>query len=162
VVLELTPLVLKPVPVVVTPETVRSEFPVLVNTTLSEVSVLKSTLPKFRLVALAPRVTVELVDVPVRGMVMGELETLLVTAMDPVKVATTVGLNVAVNVALPPAAIVGEGDKLDALKPLPDADTAVTVTLAVPPFFKVIVCELVLPVATLPNGTLAGVADSVP
>jgi hypothetical protein len=87
---------------------------------------------------------------------------LLETEIEPVSVPAAVGLNVAVNVALPPAAIVDDGDILETLKPVPVADIDETVTLEVPPFFRVIVCELEVPVAMLPNGTLVGVADRAP
>lgn len=153
---------LNPAPLVVTLEIVMSEFPLFVSVTLSESLVFRSTLPKLRLVGLTPSVNVEAVAVPLSGIVIGDPGALLDIETLPVSVPAEVGLKIALSVALLPAAIVADGDKLETLKPVPEAVTAETVTLEVPVFFKVIVCELVPPVATLPNGMLAGVADSNP
>jgi hypothetical protein len=157
-----TPVVLKPAPFVVTPEIVMSEFPLFVSVTPSELLTFRLMLPKLRVVGLAPRSKVEVDAVPVKGIVMGEPGALLEIEMAPVSVPAAVGLNVAVNVALPPAAIVVDCDMPEALKAVPEADAPETVTLALPVFFRVIVCELVVPVEMVPNGTLVGVADSVP
>jgi len=46
------------------------------------------------------------------------------------------------------------------LKPAPVTVTAEIVTVAVPPFVRVMVCELLVPVATLPNAALVGDAAS--
>jgi hypothetical protein len=46
------------------------------------------------------------------------------------------------------------------LKPAPVTVTAEIVTVAVPPFVRVMVCELLAPVATLPNAAVVGVAAS--
>jgi hypothetical protein len=158
----LTPLVVNPVPFVVTPEIVTSEFPLFVSVTPSELLAFTLTLPKLRLVGLAPRTIVEVVAVPDSGIVMGDPGALLEIEIAPLSVPAEVGANVAVNVALLPAAIVDDGDILETLKPVPVADIDETVTLEVPPFFRVIVCELKVPVAMLPNGTLVGVADRAP
>ncbi len=153
---------LNPVPLVVTLEIVMSEFPLFVSVTLSESLVFRSTLPKLRLVGLTPSVNVEAVAVPLRGIVIGDPGALLEIETLPASVPAVVGLKIALNVALLPAAIVADGDMLETLKPVPEAETAETVTEEVPAFFKVIVCELVPPVATLPNETLVGVAVSNP
>ena len=46
------------------------------------------------------------------------------------------------------------------LKPVPVVVTALIVTVAVPPLVKLIVWELLVPVTTLPNAALDGVAVS--
>ena len=46
------------------------------------------------------------------------------------------------------------------LKPVPVIVTALIVTVAVPPLVKLIVWELLVPVTTLPNAALDGVAVS--
>jgi hypothetical protein len=162
VVLAFTPVARYSDPVTPTLEMMTLALPLFVSVTLAEPVELTSTVPKLKLLGLTSSNWLAVVAVPLRGIVMGELGALLDTEIEPVSVPAAVGLNVAVKVALPPAAIVDEGDILEALKPVPVADIADTVTLEVPVFFRVIVCELVLPVATLPNATLVGVADSAP
>ena len=46
------------------------------------------------------------------------------------------------------------------LKPAPATVTAEIVTLALPPLVRLIVCELLVPVTTLPKAALLGVAES--
>ena len=162
VVLAFTPVAPYSDPVTPTVEMITFALPLFLSVTLAEPVELTSTVPKLMLLGLTSSSWLAVVAVPVSGIVMGEPGALLDTDIEPVSVPAAVGLNVAVKVALPPAAIVDDGDILEALKPVPVADIADTVTLEVPVFFRVIVCELVLPVSTLPNATLVGVADSAP
>jgi phosphoribosylcarboxyaminoimidazole (NCAIR) mutase len=137
--------------------------PLLVSVTLSEDVAFTAMLPKLRLVALAPRTNVELTALPVIGIAIGEPAALLEIATLPVSVpAAPVALKVAVNVAVPPAEIAADGDTLETLKPVPEADMPETVTLALPLFFNVTVCELEFPIETLPNETLLGLAVMTP
>src|SRR2546426_6981990 len=81
-VLALTPLALKPAPVTVTPEMVTLEFPLLVSVTGNPLLPPTFTLPKLRLVGLAPSKNVAATPVPLRAMVRGEPGALL--AMDKI------------------------------------------------------------------------------
>jgi hypothetical protein len=93
-------------------------------------------------------------------MASGEDGALLVMEMLPAAFPADTGANCAVNVAFCPAGIVNGSDRPLKLKPEPEAVAAVIVTLAVPPFVSVIVCAALLPTATLPKATLAGLAVS--
>ena len=73
-----------------------------------------------------------------------------------------VGENATLKVVLPPAAIVFGTARPLMLKPVPDTFAWEIVTLVVPLFFRLIVCELVLPMTTLPKLALAGVEISEP
>src|SRR5260370_22762047 len=105
-VLALTPLALKPAPVTVTPEMVTLEFPLLVSVTGNPLLPPTFTLPKLRLVGLAPSRKVATTPVPLRAMARGEPGALLTSDTEPVTLPAAVGVNPALNVALAPAAIV--------------------------------------------------------
>jgi len=66
----------------------------------------------------------------------------------------------ALNVVLSPAPNVSGVVIPVVLKPTPVTVTAEIVTVAVPPFVTVMVCELLVPVVTLPNAAVVGVAAS--
>jgi hypothetical protein len=80
--------------------------------------------------------------------------------MLPEMLPAAVGVNVAVNDVFAPA--VNVSGKLSPLRlyPVPDAAACEMVTLALPEFDSVIVCELLLPTTTLPKATLVGFAVS--
>lgn len=65
----------------------------------------------------------------------------------------------ALNVMLPPAEIVVEVERPVMLNPVPETVTCENVRVALPAFLSVIVCELFVPVVTLPKLTLDGVAE---
>ena len=159
-VLALTPLALKPAPVTVTPEMVTLEFPLLVSVTGNPLLPPTFTLPKLRLVGLAPSRNVAATPVPLRAIVRGEPGALLTSDTEPVTLPAAVGVNAALNVALAPAAIVCGTLRPVMLKPVPVTVACEIVALAVPVFFKVIVCEALFPVMTLPKAALDGVAES--
>ena len=96
----------------------------------------------------------------VNEMASGELGPLLTRETEPLTLEVDVGENAMLKVVLPPAAIVAGTVSPLMLKPLPDTFAWEIVTLAVPLFFRLIVCVLVLPMATLPKLTLAGVGVS--
>src|SRR5712692_610939 len=159
-VLALTPLALKPAPVTVTPEMVTLEFPLLVSVTGNPLLPPTFTLPKLRLVGLAPSKNVAATPIPLKAIVSGEPGALLTKETEPVTLPAAVGVNAALNVALAPAAIVCGTLRPVMLKPVPVTVTCEIVALAVPVFFKVIVCEALFPVMTLPKAALDGVAES--
>src|SRR5712692_6052894 len=159
-VLALTPLALKPAPVTVTPEMVTLEFPLLVSVTGNPLLPPTFTLPKLRLVGLAPSKNVATTPVPLKARVRGEPGALLTSDTEPVTLPAAVGVNPALNVVLAPAAIVCGTLRPVMLKPVPVTVACEIVALAVPVFFKVIVCEALFPVMTLPKLALDGVAES--
>src|SRR5712692_5135520 len=102
-VLALTPLALKPAPVTVTPEMVTLEFPLLVSVTGNPLLLPPTfTLPKLRLVGLAPSKNVAATPVPLRARVRGEPGALLVMETLPLALPVAEGANAALNVALAP------------------------------------------------------------
>jgi len=156
----LTPVVLNPAPVGVTFAIVTFEFPLLVNVTLKVLPLAIGTLPKLKLVGLTPSNWVEASPLPLKEMASGELGPLLTKETDPLTLELEVGENATLNVVLPPAAIVVGTARPLMPNPVPDTFACEIVTLAVPLFFRLIVCVLVLPIATLPKLMLAGVGVS--
>lgn len=157
---EVTPLALKPAPETVTLERVTFEFPVLVRLALSELLLPTFTLPKLRLVGFAPSRKVAATPVPLRAIGSGELGALLTSETAPVTLPAAVGAKTTLNVALLPAAMVSGTVMPVRLKPLPDTLAWEMVTLALPALDSLMVCELLVPVITLPKLALEGVAAS--
>ena len=155
---EVTPLSLYPVPEMVTPEIVTFEFPVLVSVVVNELLLPTLTFPKLKLGELSPRTRVAAAPVPLREIVVGELGALLSSVIDPVTVPAALGPNTALNVVALPAAMVTGAVIPVVLKPAPETVTEEIVTVALPPFVRVTVCELLVPVVTLPNAAVLGVA----
>lgn len=80
--------------------------------------------------------------------------------MLPVGLPEEVGANWAVKLVLrPEPSVIGVASPLTA-KPVPDAVACEMVMLAVPVFVNVIVCDPLLPTATEPKLTFAGLAPS--
>ncbi len=78
----------------------------------------------------------------------------------PEALPAAAGVNVAFNVAFwPGLRVVGSAIPLTE-KPVPDADAAETVSAAVPVLLKFTDCEVVVPTATVPKPTLAGLTIS--
>src|ERR1700733_4011382 len=152
------PVVLKPAPVTVTAETVPVALPPFVRVMVCELFVPVATLPNAALVGVAA--SCACVPVPLKLIVVGEFGALLTIEMLPLTLPADVGANFALNVVLNPAPSVSGVAIPVVLKPAPVTVTAEIVTVAVPPFVRVIVCELFVPVATLPNAALVGVAAS--
>jgi hypothetical protein len=100
------------------------------------------------------------VPVPLKVIVVGEFGALLTIEMLPLALPADVGANLALSVLLSPAPKVSGVEIPVVLKPVPETVTAEIVTVPVPPFVSVMVCELLVPVATLPNAVLVGVAAS--
>jgi hypothetical protein len=157
VVLALTPLALNLPPGVLTPNIVTFEFPLFVNVTPSGLLLPTLTFPKLRLAGFAPSRTVAATPVPLSEIPCGEFGALLTIDTEPVTLPTAAGANITLKVLLFPGAIVSGADKPLRLNPLPVALTCETVRLALPPFESVKVCELLVPLGTLPKLALAGV-----
>ena len=160
VVPEVTPLALKLAPEAVTLERVTFEFPVLVKLALSKLLLPKFTLPKLRLVGFAVSRKVAVTPVPLRAIVRGELGALLTSETVPVTLPAALGVKTTLNVALLPAAMVRGTVMPVRLKPLPDTVAWEIARLALPALDSLMVCELLVPVATLPKLALVGVGAS--
>ncbi len=83
----------------------------------------------------------------------------VVSVIEPLTAPDDAGSNVALKLALAPAAIV-----VDVLSPVWPNPVPVTlicenVSVVFPLFFNVIGCEFVFPIVTAPNATLDGVAE---
>jgi hypothetical protein len=155
---EVTPLSLYPVPDTVTPEIVTFEFPLFVSVVVNELLLPTLTLPNARLDILSPSTRVAATPVPLSEIVVGELGALLTSCIDPVTLPAALGPNTASNVAALPAAMVTGAVIPVVLKPVPETVTEEIVTVALPPFVRLMVCELFVPVVTLPNAAVVGVA----
>jgi hypothetical protein len=153
-----TPETLKPVPETFTADTVTLPVPPFVRVIVCELLPPTFTLPKLSLAGEA--VKLPCVPVPLNAIVSGEFGPLLTTEMLPVSLPELVGVNVALIVADWPAVKVNGVVTPEIVKPVPVTLTAETVTLAVPLFFSVIACALLLPTFTLPKFSLAGEAPS--
>jgi len=156
---ELTPLAVNATLEEFTPEIVMFEFPVFVRVTLKDLLLPALTLPKLKLVGFAPSTCVAANPVPLRAIAIGEPGAFVVSEMLPETLPEEVGAKTALNAALLPAEIVC-GEKPVILKPVPVTLPCEIVRLALPVFARVIVCELLLPVTTLPKPTLDGVTVS--
>jgi hypothetical protein len=95
-------------------------------------------------------------------MVIGEFGALLVRVTLPLAVPVDVGANATVNVELLPELIVSGTASPLILKALGETVTCVIVRFAVPELLRVIVCDALVPVVTLPKLTLEGVEESCP
>ena len=129
-----------------------------VSATLSELLLPVFTLPKLRLVVLNPSTLVEAIPVPLSGMDSGELGELLARVIEPETAPAVVGAKIALNVVFLPARIVSGALMPEMLNPVPVTLTDEIVRVADPPFETVMVCELLVPVETLPKAALDGVA----
>jgi hypothetical protein len=155
-----TPLAVIPVPAVVTPDMVIFAFPVFVTTAVSELFVLRLTSPKARLVGLDPSCTVAAEPLPLNGIVRTAGEPFVVRAMEPVTVLVELGVKIALNDMLAPAAIVVVVERPVMLKAGPPVTlTCENVSMALPVFFSVILWEWFVPITTLPKAADAGFAE---
>ena len=75
--------------------------------------------------------------VPLKGMERLGSDALLVTVIEPLAAPVTFGENVAVNCLVPPDARVNGVGTADRVNPLPEIETAETVTDA-PPVFVIV------------------------
>jgi hypothetical protein len=152
------PEVLKPLPATVTEEIVTVALPPFVRVKVWELLVPVVTLPNAALVGVAA--SCGCVPVPLKLIVVGEFGALLTIEMLPLALPAAVGANLALNVVLNPAPNVSGVVIPVVPNPAPATVTEEIVTVALPPFVSVMVCELFVPIATLPNAALVGVAAS--
>ena len=151
-----TPVSVKPAPVIATLEIVTLEFPLLVRVVLNGLLLPTFTVPKLKLVKVAPSSLVAGAAEPVSAIVNGEVGALLVSKIEPLTAPEPVGVNKAEKVVLPPAATVAGTVRPEIVKPAPEAVAWEMVRLAVPLFFRVMVCEPFVPSTTVPKLTLVG------
>ena len=154
-----TPLALNPAPVTATPEIVMLEFPLLVIDVVSEALLPSFTFPKLNVDGFAPSDKLAAVPVPDRLITKGEGVPFVVSVMLPVTVVELDGVKTALNGALPPAAIVVAAERPDSVKPGPETAICENVSIALPLFASVILCELLVPTVTVPKVTLVGLAE---
>ena len=160
VVLAPAPLAVNPAPVTRTLEIVTFAFPVFVSVTPSELLLPTSTLPKSRLLVLALSDVVDAMPLPLVAIASGVLGALLTSEIEPVTFPADVGANTTLNVALWPAAMLIGSARPEVLNPAPVTFALEIVTLTVPTFRNVIVCELLEPTATAGKLALVGIAAS--
>lgn len=150
------PVTLNPVPVTLSEEITRFAVPVFSRVIGCVAVVPSATLPKVTLEGVTD--IPACVPVPLKGIAVGELGASLTTEMLPDTAAVDVGVNVALNVMVLPAARVC-AEKPVTANPVPVTLSDETVKLDVPVFFRVITWVAVVPSATLPKLTLDGVAE---
>jgi hypothetical protein len=136
------------------------EFPLFVTVEVIDPELPTFTLPKLSVELLNPRRRVAATPVPLREIVSGEFGALLTSEIVPVTLPAALGAKTALNVVDWPAPRFTGAAIPEVLKPAPAAVTAEIVTVAPPPFVSVKVWELFVPVVTLPNAVLVGVAAS--
>lgn len=83
----------------------------------------------------------------------------VVSVMLPLTAFADDGVKTASKVVLPPAAIVVDVERPVWLNPVPETVIWENVKVALPLFVRVMGCELLLPSATVPKLTLAGLDD---
>jgi hypothetical protein len=155
-----TPLAMNPVPLTTTLEIVTFALPAFVSVTPSELALPNNTLPKSRLLVLALSSAVVAVALPFVAIINGELGALLVNETEPVTFPAELGANTTLNVVFCPGAILIGSARPEVPNPVPTTLALEIVTLAVPPFCSVIVCETLAPAVTPGKLALAGVAES--
>ncbi len=155
---EETPLSPNPAPDICTFEIVMFELPLFVSVTVDAPRLPTLTFPKLTLPGLTPSKRLVVTPVPLSGIDKGELGASLVSLTEPLTEPAEVGANTMFNVAFFPLLMVAGTERPSMLNPVPDTLACEIVRLAVPAFLRLIVCEFLLPVATLPKLALDGVA----
>ncbi|MGC2330673.1 MAG: hypothetical protein WA581_04420 [Candidatus Acidiferrales bacterium] len=116
------------------------------------------TVPKVKVVGLALRLRVEAVTVPLKLIAVGDPGTCVLSDTLPLAPPAVIGAKTASNAILPFGATVCAAKPVT-LKPGPVTLSDETTRSTVPVFLTVIVCESLVPSATLPKVTLEGVID---
>jgi hypothetical protein len=160
VVLALAPLTLNPAPPTTTPESVMFAFPALVSVSPSEAVLPTRILPKSKALVLGLKSAVGANAVPLVEITNGDPGALLMNEIEPLLFPAELGANTMLNVALCPTAMVIGRVSPDVPKPTPVTIAAEIVTLALPLFCNVTVCELLDPAVTIGKLALIGVAES--
>jgi hypothetical protein len=156
----LRPLAAKPAPDADAAEIVSAAVPVLLRVTDCEAVVPTATLAKLTLVGLTVSCGWGVVPVPPSGITKDGFAAVLVTVTLPLTAPDAVGLKVTVKVVdCPPVSVSGVEIPLTA-NALPLRATCDIEMLEVPVFLSVTVWLGSLPITTLPNATLEGLALS--
>jgi len=98
--------------------------------------------------------------VPLRETVEGEFAAVLVMVTLPVRLVAVAGSNVTVKEVEAPAARVSGSVGAEAVNPVPVSEIWEMDMLALPELVRVTVCVVLVPVATFPKLSEAGVAES--
>jgi hypothetical protein len=159
VALELEPLSANPVPLTEIFEIFAFEFPVFLIVVCNVSVVPTVTLPKLSDAGLEVSVTTEACAVAFQEICAGEPVALVEILIAPLAAPAEDGFNEAVRFALCPAAIFKGVVTPETLIPGPVALTLEIVNSDWPELLKRIVCVVVLPVATVPKLTEAGVTE---
>jgi hypothetical protein len=138
------------------------ELPVFVSVAACVPKLPTCTLPKFKVAGVTLNWSDELTPVPAREIVIGEFGALLVSIKVPLTEPAAVGANPTVKLELVPAPIVSGTVRPLMVKNEGETTAAVMVMLALPELFRVTVCEVLLPVVTLPKVTVEGEEESCP
>ena len=152
------PLAVNPAPATVTPEMVMLEFPLLVIAVVKDALLPSFTFPKLKVVGLAASSRAAVAPVPDRLITREEGAPFVASVMLPPTAVEEDGVKTALNVVLPPAVIVVDVERPVSLKPAPATVICENVSVALPLFASVIVCELLVPTVTVPKVTLVGLA----
>jgi hypothetical protein len=152
------PLTVKPAPEIFVEVMVTFALPVFVKVAGKLLVLPTFTLPKLKLETLNVKSSVPATPVPLRPIIYGEFGASLDSEIEPVTAPAPVGVKTALNVALLPAGIVRGALRPVMWNPLPVTVPCEITRFAVPPFDTVIVCELLFPTVTLPNGAFEGIA----
>jgi len=99
---------------------------------------------------------------PERAIENGVLAALLAIETEPVKFPVAAGANDTLKIALFPAAITCDAERPVMLKSFPETLACEIVTSVFPPLDSWMLCELLLPMATLPKLAVDGMADNWP
>jgi hypothetical protein len=152
------PVRLKPVPASAACVTLRFAVPVFLIVSSWELLTPTVTLPKLALAGVTEICCCT--PVPLSAIVAGEFVALLTTLMFPAALPAVAGAKLTVRVKLCPAARVTAPEHPLTLNPAPLIAACEMVTLPVPLFVSVIVCEALLPTRALPKLRLLALADS--
>lgn len=153
-------LMLKPAPLALAALMERFAEPEFVSVTFTDALLPTRILPKLTLEGFA--VSAAWVPVPVKAITSGEFVAVDAIVIVPDTVPAALGANLAVTVAVDPAAMLWLEAIPLALNPAPAAATLLIVIVDVPEFVSVIACVLLFPTSTLPKLKLPGFAPSVP
>jgi hypothetical protein len=144
-------------PLILTPEIVTLEFPVLIRATARVVLSPTVSLPKFSFDVDDTRLLVEPEPVPLRPMVTRAIPLLFFRVRLPAKLPDVVGLNPTAKYVVAPTLRENGVVKELILNADPLMETLETVTPDVLLFLIASVCVFLLPTATVPNETEDGV-----
>ena len=149
----------RPAPVMLLPVMETAAVPVLESVTATAALLPTARLPKLMLAGLA--LSAPCVPIPLSGIETVPFVAVDVIVMLPDTVPVAVGTKEAEKFAVAPAVIVCPVLSPVALKPDPVVLTWLMVMVALPEFVSVMVCEPLVPTATLPKFTLPGLVARV-